>query len=157
MLLTRAVRLGFSAIEREDYEEVTALPSPDIEMYLLPDAPEERPGDTQAVYVGAAEWARSPSLWTTDFDDVRWEPREIFDPGGDRLAARVERIGRGTRSGVEVRDQEFHVAQFERGRLRRHWIVRTKEAMLALLQSHDLAGAGQSSDSSRPASCEPKP
>jgi hypothetical protein len=89
----------------------------------------------QASYFGPEAWSHTPTIWTADFENVRWELRELVDAGGDRIAARAERIGRGAQSGIEVRDTDFYVYQFERGLVRHHWVLRSEEAMLELLHA----------------------
>jgi hypothetical protein len=42
-------------------------------------------------------------------------------------------VGRGLGSGLEVRQQEFHVWEVKGAALRRHWTLATEEAMLRLL------------------------
>jgi ketosteroid isomerase-like protein len=135
VVLGRLVRSGIEAVNRGDYELLPYGLSPAVEVYLLPDAPEARPGDTESVYHGRDGYLKAVEIWKTDFDNLRWEVRELIDPGGSLIAGRAERTGRGARSGAEVRDTDFFVWQFDGGLLRRQWILRSEAAMLATLEA----------------------
>jgi ketosteroid isomerase-like protein len=135
VVLGRLVRGGMEAVNRGDYELLPYGLSPAVEVHLLPDAPEARPGDTESVYHGRDGYLKVVEIWKTDFDNLRWELRELIDAGGSLIAARAERTGRGARSGVEVRDTDFFVWQFDGGLLRRQWILRSEAAMLATLEA----------------------
>jgi hypothetical protein len=139
-LLGRLLRVAMALVNRGDYQVVLAGVSPEVEVNLLPDAPEARPGDAQPVYRGREDYVKLVEIWKADFENLRWELRELIDPGGDRIAARAERIGRGVRSGVEVRATDFFVWQFERGVLRRQWILDSEAAMVAMLKGTKRLG-----------------
>lgn len=134
-LLGHVVRVGVDQVNRGDYGALSVGLSPEIEIHLLPDAPGGRPVDMEPSYRGREGYLKVPDMWKVGIEDVRFELRELLDPGGDRIAARVERVGRGARSGVEVRDTDFYVWQFERGMLRRQWVFASEEATCALLES----------------------
>jgi hypothetical protein len=57
----------------------------------------------EPVYYDPEGYLKAVELWTAGFAEFRWELRELFDPGGDRFAARVELIDRGGASGLETR------------------------------------------------------
>ena len=49
------------------------------------------------------------------FEDVRYTPEEFTDLG-DQVLVRALRTGRGAASGVEVKEQQFHLFDFKDGR-----------------------------------------
>ena len=138
-----ALRVGISKSDRRDYESLYAFLSPEVELHVFPDAPDERPIDARPVYQGHDGYVEMSDAFQAEFEDFRWELRELFDPGGDRIGGRVGRSGRGGRSGVVVRGTDFHIWQFERGLVRRQFALRSESEMLAMLEPmHQLSKAG---------------
>jgi hypothetical protein len=87
----------------------------------------------EPAYRGRDGYVKMVEIWKADFKDLRFELTELFDAGGYRLGGRVERVGHGARSGLEVRDTDFCVWEFEHGLLRRQWVLYSQAAMLKLL------------------------
>jgi ketosteroid isomerase-like protein len=133
-LIGHAVSVGLAQVNRGDYDGFLEHLSPEVRLELLPDAPDARPADAEPIYCGRDGYLQVAEFWNADFADIRFELREFIDPGGGRIGARVDRVGRGVRSGVEVRDTDFSIWQFERGQLRRQWIFHSEAAMLELLE-----------------------
>jgi hypothetical protein len=131
-LITRVLQVGFAADNRGDYESSSSFVHRDFELHMRPDD-RERAGDLESLYRGPDGYVRAVRVWKESFAEHRWELREIFDPGGPRFGARAEMVGRGLESGVEVRQQEFHVWEVEHGTARRQWSLATEDAMLRLL------------------------
>jgi hypothetical protein len=131
VVLTHLVRVAIAANNRRDYVAMSYLFAPDLELHL--DDDRARPADLDLVYYGREGYVKSLEIWKTAFSQFRWDLRELVDPGGDRFGARTELVGRGGASGVEVRQAQFHVWQFERGLLRRQWVLASEAAMLAVL------------------------
>jgi hypothetical protein len=149
-VLSRALLLGSEANNRGDYEALSAWLNPEVELHVYPDEPEARPVDAEPVYHGRAGYVEGCEVWKAGFGEHRFELRELVDPGGNRFGARVEAVGRGGASGIETRRTQFHVWQFDRGLLRRQWLVSSETAMLALLEkAQDLQGQATGTD--RPA------
>lgn len=140
------LRVGVAQVERRDYELLSVFLSPHVELHLFPDAPEDRPVDARSVYRGRSAYAEVAGIFQADFENFRWELRELIDAGGDRVGGRMDRSGKGGHSGVMVRDTDFYIWQFERGLLRRQFVFRSESAMLAMLESthsSPIAGARQ--------------
>jgi hypothetical protein len=125
--------VGIAANSRDDYAVVSACLSPLVELHALPDEPTARTTDVEPIYYGREGYVRASQLWKAGFAEFRWELRELFDPGRDRIAARLETIARGRASGIEIRLTQFHVWQFESGLLRRQWALHSEAAMFELL------------------------
>lgn len=136
-VLTYSIRTAIAATNRGDYAAISVLGAPDLELYVWPDKPESRPAGLDAVYYGPGGYVKALDSWKAPFSEFRYDLRELVDPGGDRIAARVEMVGRGGGSGVEVRMAHFNVWQFERGQLRRNWTFASEEAMLSVLEDRD--------------------
>jgi ketosteroid isomerase-like protein len=101
--LTRAVRTGYAAVNRDDYEVAEASLHPEIE--FIPPG-EGRAGiGFDAVYRGPDGVTRFTKQWKSGFTRFRYEPREIADAGGPRFAVRLGLLGTMRGSGAEVRDE----------------------------------------------------
>jgi hypothetical protein len=139
-VVTRTVRIGIAALNRGDYELISRIAHPEIELQMLPDEPHNRPAGLDPVYRGPDSYVRSLRIWKEPFGEHEFEVREIFDSGGARFAARMPQVARGLGSGAEVRQQSFYVWELEDGALRRQWILRTEAAMFELLAVQASAG-----------------
>ena len=139
-VLTYSIRTAVAANNRGDYPAMSALFAPDIELHLYPDEPDSRASDLDAVHCGPEGVLKMLEIWKAPFSEHRWDLRELVDPGGDRFGARTEVVGRGAGSGVEVRLAQFLALQFERGLLRREWVLASEPAMLAVLEGAKSLG-----------------
>jgi hypothetical protein len=135
------------ANNRRDYEVVAALLGPDVELHLIPDAPEVRAADMEPVYFGREGYIEASELWKAAFENFRWELRELVDAGGDTIAGRSDLVARGASSGIDTHWSQYYVWQFERGLLRRQWALSTEAAMFALLErAQGLRGQAAATD-----------
>ena len=142
-MLTHLIGVGVAANNRGDYAVASAFLAPDIELYLFPDEPHSRPGGFDPVHYGREGYFKALEIWKEPFSEHRWDLREFVDPGGNRIGACTELVGRGAGSGVEVRLAVFYVWHFERGLLRRQWALASEAAMLAVLEAtHPVPIAG---------------
>jgi ketosteroid isomerase-like protein len=133
-VLTYSLRTALAAMNRGDYAAISAFGAPDLELHIYPDRPESRAPGMDAVHYGRQGYFKVLEGWKAPFSEHRFDVREFVDPGGDRVGARVEMVGRGVASGVEVRLTHFNVWQLERGLLRRNWLLASEAAMLAVLE-----------------------
>jgi hypothetical protein len=131
-LVGRNFLVAIAAINRGDYESMSSLLHPDVELYMLPDNPARATG-LDPVYRDPAGYIRALDEWKEAFDAHRFELREIFDPGSNRFGGRMEEFARGLESGVEVGQPSFYVWEAENAALRRQWILWSKDTMLELL------------------------
>ena len=60
--------------------------------------------------------------WLESFDDYRWEVRRITDCGGGEVLVEATEVGRGAKSGAEVRTTEYELLTIRHG-----MIVRIRE------------------------------
>jgi hypothetical protein len=133
-LITYIVQVGWAAVNRDDYEATSRFVHRDFEFHYQPEDRERASPDLEPVYRGPDGSVRAMRAWKEPFAEHRWEPREVFDSGGPRFGHRTEMVGRGLKSGVEVRQQEFHVFEVKDGALWRQWALATEDAMFRLLR-----------------------
>jgi len=60
--------------------------------------------------------------WLDSFDDYRYEVQRIIDCGGDQVLVEATEVGRGAKSGAEVRTTEYELLTIRDG-----MIVRIRE------------------------------
>jgi hypothetical protein len=132
-VLSHAVRVGFAANHRRDYRAMCALLSPEIELHIYPDVPQLRALDIEPIYHGREGYVKATNLIKAEFENFRWELRELIDPGGTCFGARADIVAHGGLSGVEVRRTDFIVWQVEHGLARRQWELGSEAAMLTML------------------------
>jgi hypothetical protein len=129
VVITHLLQVGLAANNRGDYKALSIGLHPDVELDLAEGAAPELEG----VHRGRDAFIQAVLAWKGSFGENRWEPREIFDPGGARFGFRSDVVARGTGSGVELRRQELYVCELEDGLLRRQWFATNQDAMLRLL------------------------
>jgi ketosteroid isomerase-like protein len=92
-----AVKAAFAALNRRGVDELAAHLTEDVDWRAMEGAPDDHGPihgkDAMRAYV---------QDWLDMFDDVRWEPVELIDAGGDRVIAVVHLTGRAKLSGVET-------------------------------------------------------
>ena len=89
-LITRIIRIGFAANNRLDYDAMSVLFDPATEIRLMGGAARI---DLDPVYSGHDGLRKLVEDWRAGFEQIRFEPREVIDPGGDRFGALVEYDG----------------------------------------------------------------
>jgi ketosteroid isomerase-like protein len=113
--LTRVVRTGWAATNRDDYEAMQASFHPDVE--FIPPSRGEAGLGFDAVYRGPDAVTRFVRQWKSGFARFRYEPREIADPGGRSFAVRLGMIATMRDADTEVRDEYGTVIRLEGGRI----------------------------------------
>jgi ketosteroid isomerase-like protein len=111
VMLVRLVRQGYAAVNRRDFDLTIRVYDPGCyeyhpEQVALP--------DSDPVYYGHDGFHKFWRQLLEAFDDVRLDPKEIFDLG-DRVLVTIQMSGHGTGSGVSVNQQLFQVMTFRRG------------------------------------------
>jgi ketosteroid isomerase-like protein len=115
-------RLGYERFNRGDIDGLLDLAAPDIEWQDLGafDTSAVRGKDAVRAFF---ETALEP------WEELRREPEEIIDLGGDRVLGLVRAIGRGKGSGVEVDVRGGDLMTIREGRVVR-WKAYPREAAL---------------------------
>ena len=92
-----AVEAAYAALNRGGVDALAALLTEDVDWRAMAGAPDDHGPihgiDAMRAYV---------QDWFDMFDDVRWEPVELIDAGGDQVVAVVKLTGRAKLSGVEA-------------------------------------------------------
>jgi ketosteroid isomerase-like protein len=114
--LTRAVRTGYAATNRDDYAVVRSALHPEVE--LVPPNRDEPALGFDPVYHGPEGVERFIRQWKSGFNGFRYEPREVADAGGARFALRLGMIW-PLPGGTEVSDEYGVVFTLEDGLVRR--------------------------------------
>jgi ketosteroid isomerase-like protein len=112
---------GYEAFNRGDIDGPLAICAPDVEWH---DA--AAPLDTSAVTGKDAVRAFFETVMEP-WEEIRREPDEIIDIGGDRVLVLFTQSVRGKGSGIEVDAQAGDLLTFREGRLAR-WIGYTDRA-----------------------------
>jgi ketosteroid isomerase-like protein len=60
--------------------------------------------------------------WLESFDDYKWEVQRLIDCGGGEVLVEATEVGRGAKSGVEIRTTEYELLTIRDG-----MIVRIRE------------------------------
>jgi ketosteroid isomerase-like protein len=103
------LRMGYEALARGDLAAALSTFDPDVQV-------EDHSWSLTSPITGQGTDGFMEILRTVNegFEDVRYTPEE-FTAAGDRVLVKAMRTGRGSASGVEVREQQFHVFDFEGG------------------------------------------
>lgn len=86
-LITRVIRIGIAANNRLDYDALSVFYEPGVELRLMGGATRI---DLDPVYWGHEGLRKVNNDWKAGFEQFRFEPREVIDPGGERFAALVD-------------------------------------------------------------------
>jgi ketosteroid isomerase-like protein len=136
--LTRAVRTGWAATNRDDYEALRASLHPDVE-FVPPERGTAGLG-FDAVYRGPDGVERFVREWKSGFSPFRYEPREIADAGGPSFAVRLGMIGRLRGADAEVREEYGTVITLKDGLVFRQDNFRDWNSALAVLAPPPVPG-----------------
>ena len=86
-LITRVIRIGFAANNRRDYDALLPFYEPGVEFRLIGGATRM---DLDPVYWGHEGLRTVNENWRAGFEQFRFEPREVIDPGGERFGVLVD-------------------------------------------------------------------
>ena len=101
----------YAAANRRDFEVVLLGWDPGSE--YRPSA-ELMPPDLEPVFQGHEGYLRLWRYWLDAFEDIRWDPEEMLDFGGQLLVTTQQR-GHGSGSGVSVGEPVFQLFTLRRG------------------------------------------
>jgi ketosteroid isomerase-like protein len=104
------VRRGYEAFAQGEIAEALAMFHPDIQV-----EDHERSLETPTSYHGREGFLTLFATVNEGFSDVRYTPEELTDVK-DRVLVEVRRTGRGTASGAQVDERQFHVWDLAGGR-----------------------------------------
>lgn len=104
------VRRGYAAFAQGDFEAALAMLHPDIRI-----EDHDRSLETPTTYQGPDGLLSLFATVNEGFSDVRYIPEDANEVG-DRVLVEVRRTGRGTASGAQVDERQFHVWDVVAGR-----------------------------------------
>ena len=104
------VRQGYAAFAQGDIEAALAMLHPDIQI-----EDHDRSLETPTTYRCRDGFLRLFATVNEGFSDVRYIPEDLTEVG-DRVLVEVRRTGRGTASGAQVDERQFHVWDVVAGR-----------------------------------------
>ena len=107
------VHEAYERYSRGDFPGLLELFDPDIEVYVAP------PNFESGTYRGHTEYLRLIERWGAAWEEMRTEPRGM-EPAGDWVLARVDYIGRGKDSAVEVTQPSWELTRWRDGRIQRY-------------------------------------
>jgi ketosteroid isomerase-like protein len=91
------------AMSRGDLEELLRYYHPDVEILIAQlDEGGLWGGDFDESYHGQERFLALTRQWLEAWDDLRLEPEELLDEGGNTFSFIATWVGRGSGSGVEV-------------------------------------------------------
>jgi ketosteroid isomerase-like protein len=120
MLVGYWVRRSYEIVNRRDFELALGAQDRDVVIRYAPDPLGRIPPDLVGEYRGHEGFRRAWAAWLEAFKDLRIEPVEVTDLGGDRLLVAIRAVGRGTGSGVAAEQHGFTLYTFRSGRVFRH-------------------------------------
>jgi ketosteroid isomerase-like protein len=134
LLVSLWVRRSYEVVNRRDFELALAAQDPDVLIRYAPDPGGRIPPDVVGEYRGHEGFNRAWWAWLEAFKDLRIEPEEVTDLGGDRLLVAIHGVGHGTESGVLTEQRGFTLYTFRAGKVLR------QELFAERAQAEDAAG-----------------
>jgi ketosteroid isomerase-like protein len=114
------VRRSYEIVNRRDFELALAAQDADVLIRYAPDPRDRVPPDLVGEFHGHEGFRRAWAAWLESFQDLRIEPEEVTDLGGERLLVATRTVGRGTGSGLEAEQRGFTLYTFRAGKVLRH-------------------------------------
>jgi ketosteroid isomerase-like protein len=110
-MLARTVGLAYAAANRRDFDSVLTGWDPGSEYHPSGDP---LPPDLETVFYGHDGYLQLWRYWLDAFEDIRWDPEEIFD-FGDKFLVTTHQRGSGSGSGLAVSEPVFQLLTIRRG------------------------------------------
>ena len=123
----------YAAANRRDFEVVLLGWDPGSEYRP---STELMPPDLEPVFLGHEGYLRLWRYWLEAFEDIRWDPEEMLDFGGQLLVT-TQQKGHGSGSGVSVAEPVFQLFTLRRG------LVVRQEDFLNRSQALEAAGLSE--------------
>jgi ketosteroid isomerase-like protein len=119
-LVTYWVRRSYEIVNRRDFELALAAQDPEVMISYAPDPLGRFPPDLVGEFRGHDGFRRAWRAWLEAFEDLRVEPDEVTDLGGNRLIVGLRAVGRGTASQTPAEQRGFTLYTFRAGKVVRH-------------------------------------
>jgi ketosteroid isomerase-like protein len=132
------VRRSYEIVNRRDFELALAAQDAEVVISYAADPAGRIPPDLVGEFRGHDGFRRAWRAWLDSFKDLRLEPEEVTDLGGDRLLVAMRAVGRGTGSGVPAEQRGFTLYTFRAGKVVRHQFFVDRD------QAEEAAGVRES-------------
>ena len=106
-------REAYTRFSAGDIDGLLELFHPDVEVFVAP------PNFESGTYRGRGAYRGLLERWSASWDEMRIEPQEM-DTEGDWILARVDYVGRGEGSGVEVTQPSWEASLWQDGMCTRY-------------------------------------
>jgi ketosteroid isomerase-like protein len=126
------VRASFDAYDAGDFDAITEMAHPEVEVHDWPEAADPR------VYRGASAIQDAREEWSKAWESVRAEPHDFVE-AGDRVFVAMRTIGRGRGSSIDVEMETFGVYTFRDAKILKLQYFTDRESALeaaGLTQDH---------------------
>jgi ketosteroid isomerase-like protein len=111
-IAARRVQRAYAAANRRDFDLV--LVGWDSASEYRPSA-DLLPPDVEPVFHGHDGMRQLWRYWLDAFEDIRWDPEEMLEFGGEQVLVTTQQSGRGSASGVSVSEPVFQLFTLRRG------------------------------------------
>jgi ketosteroid isomerase-like protein len=111
-IAARRVQRAYAAANRRDFDLV--LVGWDSASEYRPSA-DLLPPDVEPVFHGHDGMRQLWRYWLDAFEDIRWDPEEMLDFGGEQVLVTTQQSGRGSASGASVSEPVFQLFTLRRG------------------------------------------
>jgi ketosteroid isomerase-like protein len=129
-----AVRAGYAAIDRGDFDSLLAGADPEIEIAEPPDLPEAR------TYHGHEGLIESIRRWVGEWEEFHVDVERLIDAGRERVIAFVRHHGRDSSSGDAVESRWINLHTGRNGKLIRWEMFGTLDDAFAAIGLRKLKG-----------------
>lgn len=119
-LVSYWVRRSYEIVNRRDFELALGAQDQEVVIRYASDPHGRIPPDLAGEFRGHEGFRRAWTALLEAFQDLRLEPEEVTDLGGDRLLVALRAVGRGTGSGVATEQRWFTLYTFRAGKVFRH-------------------------------------
>lgn len=120
-----AVRLGYDAYQRRDWELLQQGSHPDVVIVQPPDVPDAK------TYEGPTAFAEAAADWPSQWEDFTLELVELIDVSPDKVVSVTHHHGRGAESGIEMDFTVAYVHTLRDGLLARMEMFFSRDEALA--------------------------
>jgi len=122
-------RDAYDTYSRGDFEGLLGFFDDGIEVYVAP------PNFESGTYRGKSEYLRLIERWGQAWEEMRTEPRGM-KAEGDWVLARVDYIGRGKDSSVEVTQPSWELTRWADGLIKRYEVYFDRDDGIRAFEEH---------------------
>ena len=132
-------RLSYERYSAGQIDAMLELFDPEVEVFVAP------PNFESGTYRGHAEYLSLIERWGAAWEEMRTEPRGM-EVEGDWVLARVDYIGRGKDSAVEVTQPSWELTRWRNGLIQRYEVYFDRDDGVRAFEQHSGGRAGEPVD-----------